>query len=61
MLKNIRRLCLEKDVSVADVERALGFGKGTIYKWKKSSPRLSSILRVAEYFGVTLDEIVHGW
>jgi len=60
LLKNIRRLCLERDVSVADVERTLGFGDGTIYKWRKSSPRLSSILLVAEYFGVTVDELVHG-
>ena len=60
MLKNIRRLCLEKDISITRLERELGFGNGTINKWKKSSPRVASLLLVAEYFDVTVDALIYG-
>lgn len=58
MYKNIRRLCLERDVSIPDLERALGLGAGTIYKWKKSSPKIENLRRVADFFGVTVDELL---
>lgn len=58
MYKNIRWLCLDRGVSIANVERALGFGAGTIYKWKKSSPKIENLKRVADFFGVTVDELL---
>jgi transcriptional regulator with XRE-family HTH domain len=58
LYKNIRRLCLERDVSIPDLERALGLGAGTIYKWKKSSPKIENLRRVADFFGVTVDELL---
>jgi len=58
MYKNIRWLCLERGVSIANVARALGFGAGTIYKWKKSSPKIENLKRVADFFGVTVDELL---
>lgn len=58
LLDNIRRLCRLNDISVTTLERELGMGNGTIGKWAESSPRLDSVKKVADYFNVTLDQLV---
>ena len=57
---NIRALCAERGVSVCRLEREAGIGNGVIRKWNKQSPRVDKLLPVADYFGVTLDELVRG-
>ena len=57
-LDNIRRLCRLNDISVTTLERDLDMGNGTIGKWVKSSPRLDSVKKVADYFNVTVDQLV---
>ena len=34
----IKELANQRKVSVAELERALGFGNGSISKWNKQSP-----------------------
>lgn len=58
LLKNIRRLCSEKQVSIAKLEREAGIGNGTIGRWDVSSPSIDNVQKVAEYFGVTVDELI---
>jgi transcriptional regulator with XRE-family HTH domain len=58
LYENIRELCQKKGASIPQVEKALGFGAGTIYKWKKSSPKIENLKRVADFFGVTVDELL---
>lgn len=53
--KNIQKLCKEKGVTVAEVERTLGFGNGIIGRWRESVPRIDNVKKVADYFGVTLE------
>lgn len=60
MLDNIKRLCHERNVSLADVERACGLGKKSIYAWGMSAPSVERAKRVADYFGVTVDELLSG-
>ncbi|MBQ9348173.1 MAG: helix-turn-helix transcriptional regulator [Oscillibacter sp.] len=57
---NIRALCMERGVSVRRVERETGIANGVIRKWNHQSPRVDKLLLVADYFGVTLDELVRG-
>lgn len=54
---NIIELCAEKNVSIARLEKECGLGNGTIRLWEQSSPRVSSLIHVAKFFGVTLDEL----
>lgn len=35
---NIKDLAAQKKISVAELERTLGFGNGSISKWNKQSP-----------------------
>lgn len=58
LVDNVKRLCHEKGVSIWALESAIDIGNGTIGKWKTSSPRLETIKKVADYFGITVDELL---
>lgn len=58
ILKNITRLCKEKGVSIAKLERETGIGNGTISRWGISSPTISNVKAVADFFGVSVDALL---
>lgn len=60
ILENIQSLCREKGISVPMLEKELGFGKGSIYKWDRNSPSIDKLQKVANYFKVPIDDLV-GW
>lgn len=51
-------LCGKSGISIARLEREAGLGNGTIRRWKKSSPSIETVSKVALYFGVGLDELL---
>ena len=56
--KKIVGLCAEKGISLYALERLLELGNGTIKGWEKTNPRVDLLKKVADYFGVTLDELI---
>lgn len=58
ILKNIKRLCSVKGISLAALEKATGIGNGVIARWGEGLPRVDLLKRVADYFGVTVDELL---
>ena len=44
----------EKNTTITEVEKNVGFGRGTIGKWKNSSPSYDNILKVINYLKVDL-------
>lgn len=58
ILDNIRTLCKEKGTTIRAVERDTGLGNGVIARWATSSPRVENVKLVADYFGVTVDELL---
>lgn len=61
MLKErIRELCKEKGVKATQVESDLGLAQGYISKLDKSSPSLTNVKALADYFGVSLEYIANG-
>lgn len=50
----------KKNVRDADVARATGIVQSTFTDWKKgeSTPKLEKLIKIADYFGVSLDEFV---
>lgn len=58
MVEKISSLCNERNITIGKLEGILGFGNGTIWKWKKSSPSVDKLKAVADYFGVTLDYLL---
>lgn len=55
VFEKIEALAKEKGITVAALEKSLGFGNGTIRGWKTKSPSLKNITRVARYLGVSVD------
>lgn len=58
ILSNIMRLCKKRGISVARLERELGFGNATIRGWGSSSPNVDNLKKVADFFGVTIDSLI---
>ena len=57
-LEIIQELCAEKGTNPSRLEIELGLGKGTIHKWAKSYPNTEKLLKVAEYFNVSIDYLL---
>lgn len=59
--KNIRRLRKEKHKTVSSIQDFFDFGTPqSVYKWESglSMPTIDHLVGLAEFFGVTLDDIV---
>lgn len=57
-LYHIKELCLRKKITVAELERNVGLSNGAIGKWAECNPRVDSLKKVADYFGVALDDLL---
>ena len=55
---NILLLCKKKGISIARLERENGLGNATVRRWKKSTPRVETLKTIADYFEVTVDELL---
>ena len=55
---NIKELCKKQGVTIAQFERILNFGEGSISKWRSSYPSIYRVFYVAEYFNVSIDYLV---
>lgn len=58
IVKRIKELCYEKDITVAYLERTLGFGNSSIYRWDTSSPSIDKVDKVAKYFNVSINFLI---
>lgn len=55
---NISRLCQKEGISIAKLEKQTGLGNATIRGWFTSSPTVDKLKLVADYFGVTIDDLL---
>lgn len=58
LVENIRALCKGRELTLAELERKTGIGNGVIARWATSSPRVDNLAKVADYFGVTVDDLL---
>lgn len=56
--ENISNLCRNSGISISRLEKEMGFGNATIRGWTNSSPTVEKLKAVADYFGVTVDELL---
>ena len=56
----LKEMRLEKGINQVNLASALGVSKGIISMWEtgQREPTLSSLIAIADYFGVTLDYLV---
>ena len=55
---NIYNLCQKRGMSIAKLEKEMGFGNATVRGWANSSPTVEKLKAVADYFGVTVDALL---
>ena len=56
--KNIELKCAQRGITISALEKNVGLGNATIKGWEKSSPRVESLKKVADYFGCTIDDLI---
>lgn len=56
--ENVQRLCAKEGISTFTLEKKLNLGNATISRWKDSSPNIKTAKAVADYFRVTVDELL---
>ena len=55
----IQLLCKQNNISISFLEKTIGLGGGTISGWKTSYPTSDKLLKVANYFNVSLDYLMN--
>lgn len=59
MVEKINQLCKQKSLTIASLEKELGYGNGTIRKWDKSQPSINKVLNVANRLEVPIDYLIN--
>jgi toxin-antitoxin system, antitoxin component, xre family len=55
---NVKRLCAAHEKKVLELETELGFPRSSISKWNDNIPSVLKVKKVAEYFGVAIDDLI---
>lgn len=58
LTERIQYLCESNGISLNALEKQLDFGTRTISKWKASSPKVENLIKIADYFNVSIDYLV---
>ncbi len=59
-VERVKNLCKERGIPVSRLEKELGFANGYINQLRKGVFPSNRLVEIAEYFGVSLDEMVFG-
>ena len=51
-------MCSDRNITIAELERETGIGNGVISRWDTLNPRVDRLKLVADYFGVSMDELL---
>lgn len=57
-LKRIKQLASERGISISKLEKETGLANATIRKWETSNPQIDTLVKVARYFGVSVEELI---
>lgn len=58
MYNKIKKLCKENNISILALESKLGFARGSIYKMDAHKPSAEKVKKIADFFGVSMEELV---
>lgn len=54
----VSELCAIKGIAKSELESILGISKNSIHKWKKSNPSLNTLVKLSDYFDISIDYLV---
>lgn len=55
---NVSRLCAERGLSLSKLSRTCGLCANACSGWAKHEPSVYAVKAVADFFGVTVDELL---
>lgn len=58
--ERVKALCDNQNLAVTALEKKLGFGRGTIGKWRHAAPSSKSLTAVADYFNISVTWLLNG-
>lgn len=60
MYNRVKALCDSKGISIAELEKTLEIGNGTIGKWKihGTVPSLTTLKKIAKFFEVPVADLI---
>lgn len=60
LVENIQSLCNKKNTNFKSLEKVLHLSNGTISRWNQSKPSYDKVMKVANYFDVSIDFLITG-
>ncbi|MGM0238476.1 helix-turn-helix domain-containing protein [Enterococcus sp. AZ103] len=58
LFERVKEISKIRGLSISELEERIGFGKNSIYKWKKQSPKTETLQKVADYLHVSTDYLL---
>lgn len=58
LYNNVRKLCAKKKISISQLEIDLDFPRSYICKWNDNEPGIRKVQKVADYLGVSIEELL---
>lgn len=58
LFETIQKLAKQRGMSLLEVNDKAGLGKSSIYNWKKTTPKIDSIKKVAEVLKINVNELI---
>ncbi|NSP95460.1 helix-turn-helix transcriptional regulator [Enterococcus faecalis] len=58
IVANIKKIALEKNLTIKQIGKESGLGENAIYRWDKQNPNLSSLKKVSNYLNISIDELL---
>lgn len=58
LFDNVVALCKQRNITIARLESETGLGNATVRGWVKSVPNLGTLKKVADYFNVSIDDLL---
>lgn len=58
LFEKVTTLCKNKKITIAKLERECAMGNGTVRGWKKSSPSVENLKKVADYFKIPMEQLL---
>lgn len=56
--ENVKKACGQKNISIRKLETDLEFSNGSVCKWDRHRPSIDSVKKVADYLGLTIDNLL---
>lgn len=58
IVANIKKIALEKNLTIKQIGKESGVGENAIYRWDKQNPNLSNLKKVSNYLNISIDELL---